>query len=62
LDTARMGRTTVVIAHPLSSVMDADAIALVACGGVDEIETHAELMARGGRYAALVKNQLTEVH
>jgi ABC-type multidrug transport system fused ATPase/permease subunit len=54
LDEARMGRTTIVIAHRLSTVKDADAIALVSRGKV------AELMSKGGKYAELVKNQLTE--
>jgi ATP-binding cassette, subfamily B (MDR/TAP), member 1 len=60
LDAARMGRTTIVIAHRLSTVKDADAIALVSRGKVTEIGTHTELMAKGGKYAELVKNQLTE--
>jgi ABC-type multidrug transport system fused ATPase/permease subunit len=60
LDVARMGRTTILIAHRLSTVKDADAIALVSRGKIAELGTHAELMAKGGGYADLVRNQLTE--
>jgi ABC-type multidrug transport system fused ATPase/permease subunit len=55
-----MGRTTIVIAHRLSTVKDADAIALVARGKVAELGTHSELMALNKQYAELVRNQLTE--
>ena len=46
-------RTVVVIAHRLSTVLDADRIAVVADGGIAEVGSHRELLARGGRYAAL---------
>jgi ATP-binding cassette subfamily B protein len=47
------GRTVVVIAHRLSTAARADRVALIAEGGVAEIGTHTELLAKGGRYAAL---------
>ncbi len=47
------GRTTLVIAHRLATVRNAHRIAVVAEGAVAEEGTHAELLARGGRYAAL---------
>lgn len=48
------GRTVLVIAHRLSTILDADRIAVVADGGIAELGTHDQLVARGGRYAALV--------
>jgi len=57
LDKAASSRTTVVIAHRLSSIQSADAIAVVAQGAVVEIGTHQDLMARQGAYALLVQNQ-----
>eukprot|EP00168_Porphyra_purpurea_P020842 TRINITY_DN893_c0_g1_i1.p1 TRINITY_DN893_c0_g1~~TRINITY_DN893_c0_g1_i1.p1 ORF type:complete len:1344 (-),score=525.06 TRINITY_DN893_c0_g1_i1:346-4377(-) len=57
LDKAASSRTTVVIAHRLSSIQSADAIAVVAQGAVVEMGTHQELMARQGAYALLVQNQ-----
>lgn len=56
LDAASKGRTTVVIAHRLSTVRHADSIAAVNKGVVDECGTHEELLARGpkGAYARLV--------
>ncbi len=47
------GRTVLVIAHRLSTILDADRIAVVADGGIAELGTHQELLALGGRYAAL---------
>ncbi|MBX5473426.1 MAG: ABC transporter ATP-binding protein [Thermoleophilia bacterium] len=54
LDRLAAGRTTIAIAHRLSTVRDADQIVVLDRGRVVEIGTHAELLARGGRYAALV--------
>ena len=52
------GRTTMVIAHRLSTVRDADAILVFDQGRVVETGTHAILLARGGLYAHLVARQL----
>jgi ATP-binding cassette, subfamily B, bacterial len=48
------GRTTIVIAHRLSTVRDADQIVVLDGGQIAERGTHDELLARGGRYAELV--------
>jgi len=49
----RRGRTTVLIAHRLSSVVDADQVAVVEDGRVVEAGTPSELLDRGGRFAEL---------
>jgi subfamily B ATP-binding cassette protein MsbA len=54
------GRTTLVIAHRLSTVRDADLIVVMEAGEVAETGTHAELIARGGTYARLHRLQLSE--
>jgi ATP-binding cassette, subfamily B, bacterial len=47
------GRTVIVIAHRLSTAERADRVAVVDAGGILELGPHDELVARGGRYAAL---------
>ena len=54
------GRTTVVIAHRLSTVVDADVICVMAEGRVVESGTHSELIARGGTYARLYALQFAD--
>lgn len=53
LDTLSKGRTTLVIAHRLSTVQGADKIVVMDKGQVVDQGTHAELMSRGGLYAEL---------
>ena len=52
------GKTTVVIAHRLSTVQNADQIVVLEGGKIVEIGTHLELVELGGVYFSLVKNQL----
>ncbi len=47
------GRTTIVIAHRLTTAARADRVAVVAGGSLAEVGTHEELIAAGGHYAAL---------
>ncbi len=53
----RAGRTTIVVAHRLSTVRDADLVVAMADGRVVEQGTHAELLEAGGLYARLVRTQ-----
>ena len=53
LDELSRGRTTVTIAHRLSTVRDADQIVVIDHGRILESGTHAALLGAGGRYAAL---------
>ena len=54
LEQLAEGRTTIAIAHRLSTVRDADQIVVLDGGRVAEIGTHEELLAAGGRYAMLL--------
>ncbi len=58
LDLLARDRTTVVIAHRLSTVRSADRIIVLEDGAVAEMGTHAQLLSRGGLYAHLVSRQL----
>ena len=60
LDALARGRTTITIAHRLSTVRNADRIAVLDHGRVVELGTHEELLLRGGHYAALVRGGLRD--
>ena len=60
LKTLMQGRTTIVIAHRLSTVEHADRIVVMSRGLVAEVGTHAELLARDGLYAKLYRIQFAE--
>ncbi|HHW82267.1 MAG TPA: ABC transporter ATP-binding protein [Actinomycetales bacterium] len=60
LDTAMEGRTSLVIAHRLSTVRAADRIVVLERGAVVEQGTHAELLATGGLYSELHHTQFAE--
>ncbi|WP_404867948.1 ABC transporter ATP-binding protein [Kitasatospora griseola] len=61
LDTLAEGRTTITIAHRLSTVRDADQIAVLDHGAIAELGTHEQLLARDGRYAALLNRETLPV-
>jgi len=58
LDEAAKGRTTLTIAHRLSTVIGADTIHVLEAGQIVESGTHAQLLAHGGLYAELAAQQV----
>jgi ATP-binding cassette subfamily B (MDR/TAP) protein 1 len=57
LDNVSANRTTVTIAHKLSTIQKADNIVVMSKGALVEQGTHNELLSRGGAYAKLVRSQ-----
>ena len=58
LEKASEGRTTIVVAHRLSTVQNADMIVCISAGQVEEAGTHEELLMKGGLYSKLVGTQI----
>ncbi len=61
LDALMVDRTTIVVAHRLSTIRAADLIVVLQGGRVIEAGRHAELLARRGVYARLVERQMASV-
>ncbi len=62
LERIAVGRTTIVIAHRLSTVRNADRIFVLDCGQLKEQGCHEELVAANGIYARLWRVQTGEKH
>jgi ATP-binding cassette subfamily B protein len=61
LDEASKNRTTIAIAHRLSTVQHADRIIVLKAGEIEETGTHEELLALGGLYSQLYSQQESEI-
>ena len=61
LDQYLPGRTCVIVSHKIASVRRADLIVVLEAGRIIEQGTHAQLLARGGHYAATVRQQTSAV-
>lgn len=59
LDKLLTGRTAIIVAHRLSTVLSADEIVVISQGRVVERGRHSELLAQGGHYAKLFETQIT---
>ncbi len=59
IDEVAHGRTTITVAHRLSTIVDSDVIHVIDAGVIVEHGTHADLMARGGLYAELAAQQIS---
>lgn len=57
LDRLMQGKTVFVIAHRLNTIQNADQIILLNRGRIEEMGTHAELLAKGGHYREMVREQ-----
>ena len=62
LETLKANRTTIIIAHRLSTVRDADKIVVMEEGRIVETGRHEELLKKGGLYARLISRQLASTH
>ncbi|MBQ2382198.1 MAG: ATP-binding cassette domain-containing protein [Succinivibrio sp.] len=62
LDKLMEGRTTIVIAHRLSTVMDSDMIYVINDGHIVEQGSHQQLVELGGAYSVLYKSQFSKTH
>ncbi|WP_326812505.1 ABC transporter ATP-binding protein/permease [Streptomyces scopuliridis] len=62
IDALSEGRTTITIAHRLSTVRDADQVVVLDAGAIAERGTHDELIEQDGRYAALVRRDSRPTH
>jgi ATP-binding cassette subfamily B protein len=60
LQRVMQGRTTLFISHRISTVRQADQIAVLVAGRIAELGTHDELLAKNGYYADLFQKQLLE--
>lgn len=60
LNEALIGRTSIVIAHRLSTIRNADEILVLEQGYIVERGSHADLLARNGRYAELYRTQFQD--
>ena len=62
LETLKANRTTIIIAHRLSTVRDADKIVVMEEGRIVETGRHEELLKKSGLYARLISRQLASTH
>ena len=60
LEKAQHGRTSIVVAHRLSTIQNADLIVVINNGKVEEIGTHTELIQKQGIYYKLNNAQLRQ--